>query len=552
MKSLLKITHVKPREMRLIIFLNAIAAAAELVSISSLYFAMQYFIDGALPKYNPLGVPEYFTAQYLTILVLTSQVILFSCRTLVLSANIAASQKTRKDLTLELTKKTIYQPYSFLKNAPKDDLAKNILNDTDIMMNSITMQLFAVITATTSITAIFGFLMLANPIGAAATLLFFSGIYFGIFTSLRKRVSRISETHNRLNKQRYKRVGDVLRNFRLIIVNRTDDEFFSGFYAELNLFAVNARSLGMVSAIPRFAIEAIMICATVLLLFLYRDSQNSLNVAFVGAMFYGALRTLPQIQVIYSALTTMKSAKPALREILNLIDAPSQSYPRGITFGNTSDIIVKQLGYAIAKKQVLQDVNFRIGKGEKILIKGLSGSGKSTLAEILVGLERATEGDVIYPKHFQGDAFFQNLSYVPQRPLIFNKSIFENVSLSPVQSAANVEKFHEVMKLVCLDDWATPYLFENPESDFFESISGGQLQRISLARALYHAPEFLILDEATSALDEQTELKILQNLFSTPITIAFVSHRPATFRFFNRALLVENGTTTEQLLGASN
>ncbi len=218
-------------------------------------------------------------------------------------------------------------------------------------------------------------------------------------------------------------------------------------------------------------------------------------------------------------------------------------------------IAIAGLGYSyLGDRTALRNISLEIAAGESVAIVGPSGSGKSTLARILVRVSDPDTGHVTldgYPlTEYSLAALRKAICYVPQRPVLFDGSIRENLLFARPQatdpelaSAITIAQFHPVLEKLHqgLDTRLGP---------FGQQLSGGELQRLALARALIRQAPILILDESTSALDVPTEKLILESIARsrTEGILVIITHRLASVSGMNRILLLENG----QLVGAGN
>lgn len=212
--------------------------------------------------------------------------------------------------------------------------------------------------------------------------------------------------------------------------------------------------------------------------------------------------------------------------------------------------------YPGSEKKVISDVSFTIGKGEKIAIVGLNGAGKTTLVKLLCGLYEPQEGEILvdgknireYPK----EEYFKSLSAVFQDITFLPKSILENVA-SCQKEKANMIKFQEAVERAGLKEKIED-LPQKEETKLVTevwndavSLSGGERQKLALARALYQDGKILVLDEPTAALDPIAEDEIYRkyNELSDGRTALFISHRLASTRFCNRIFYMEDGKILE-------
>ncbi|MDY4156087.1 MAG: ABC transporter ATP-binding protein [Bacilli bacterium] len=184
-------------------------------------------------------------------------------------------------------------------------------------------------------------------------------------------------------------------------------------------------------------------------------------------------------------------------------------------------IDIKDLHYAYGDNIVLKGVDLVINKGEKILIKGGSGEGKSTLIKCILGEYVPLEGSVLINEEYSSNNIEGLFAYVPQVTYMTSGSIKENLELFKenelsYNSLEVVDLKEEIEKLPLKEDTLI--------SSLNEGLSIGQLQRLSLARALESSREVILIDEGTSSLDEETEKKVLTNLSKLNKTIIFISH----------------------------
>jgi ATP-binding cassette, subfamily B, bacterial len=206
---------------------------------------------------------------------------------------------------------------------------------------------------------------------------------------------------------------------------------------------------------------------------------------------------------------------------------------------------------------VVSSISVEIQPGQHIGIVGRSGSGKSTLAHLLLGLYRPTSGRIEFDglnlADLDAGSVRRQLGIVTQRPYLFASSVRENIALTNPELA--LDAVIEAAKIACVheDIMAMPMGYDTALHDGGASISGGQGQRIALARALVHRPSILLLDEATSELDTVTEQKIYTNLDVISSTTIVIAHRLSTVRNADLILVMEEGRiveagTHEQLL----
>ena len=195
---------------------------------------------------------------------------------------------------------------------------------------------------------------------------------------------------------------------------------------------------------------------------------------------------------------------------------------------------------------MLNNVSIKIKKNQLIGILGKSGQGKSTLIDLITGLIKPTKGIIkVDNKKIDNNelSWQQNIAYVSQKAYVIDASILENIAFG-----VNKEKIDLNLVKKC-SDIAELTKFIKSRKDKFETqigergtrLSGGQMQRIGIARALYYDANILIFDESTNSIDEETEKRIYNNLkkLKKKYTIIVINHRKSLAKYFDTSYLVE-------------
>jgi subfamily B ATP-binding cassette protein MsbA len=198
---------------------------------------------------------------------------------------------------------------------------------------------------------------------------------------------------------------------------------------------------------------------------------------------------------------------------------------------------------------ILRNISLDISKKESIAFVGESGSGKTTLINIITGLYKIDHGEMLIDgtniDQLKKETFQKRIGYVTQEAVIFNDTIFNNITLWAEPSQANLDKFNKVIAQTSL----STFLMDLPEKEDTVlgnaglNISGGQRQRISIARELFKDIDILILDEATSALDSETEKFIQESIESLrgKLMLIIVAHRLSTIKNVDKIALLNKG-----------
>jgi ABC-type multidrug transport system fused ATPase/permease subunit len=324
------------------------------------------------------------------------------------------------------------------------------------------------------------------------------------------------------------------------------------------------KKMGILSSIMLGAKEPITIGIVLLVIYIQITLLEGVFSAIVLSLlfFYRGLTSLNTLQNSYNQfLGKMGSIQNIDVFVKNLKDKATKTGK--IKFVEISNNIeIKNISYAYnSGTNTLKNISLHIKKNESIAFVGESGSGKTTLLNIISGLLMPTEGGVLIDgvdtKNLNIGTFQQRIGYITQEPVIFNDSIYNNVSLWSPKTTVNLQKFNKAIQQSNL----TQFLEESEEKENTQvgsngvSLSGGQKQRITIARELFKKVELLLLDEATSALDSETENTIQQNIeqLKGKYTIITIAHRLATIKnadrvyIFDKGAIIDSGTYEELL-----
>lgn len=339
--------------------------------------------------------------------------------------------------------------------------------------------------------------------------------------------------------------------------------YFQNNLIELNKIKANLDVKAMtIRQVPRYYLELLSVISLVCFItVLLANDQNLSDVIVILGVFIGAtFRMLPSINRILSSLQKIKYHSSSLHIILEEFNQLKTNQKESKI--NLSQMIdfkesleLKNLSFFYDKKnQILNKINLKIKKGEKIGIVGLSGAGKTTLINIIVGLIKQTSGDIFVDNKLLEDenliTWRTKVGYVPQDVYLIDDSIKSNIAFGVRSNKINNEKIFSALKQSQLMTFVSnlPKKEETNVGERGVQLSGGQRQRIGIARALYNNSEILVLDEATSALDQKTELDFMQavNNLKGEKTILIITHRLSTIENCDRVFSIDNGQLSEK------
>ena len=362
-------------------------------------------------------------------------------------------------------------------------------------------------------------------------------------------------------------LSDLLSVFRELLVLGKREKYINGIYKARVAAADSAATQYYLSGMPRYIIEAALLVGVVLFVLSQALTGDIVKSAgTVGVFLAGGFRLTAAILPLQNAFLTINAAIPLAQtahEILFQVKfleiQPEQvknsslgSLHPQVPQRNSKPIGVRlndvTFTYPDSDRTAISNVTFEIEPGTQVALMGPSGAGKSTIADLLCSVLSPSSGTITRIDQNGGlsELGIQGrVSYVPQRPGLVSGTILENVALAEDAGKFDRRRALEALHLANL----RTLIEELPEGlDTYlgklqDGLSGGQLQRLGLARALYTKPGLLVMDEATSALDAESEAEIQNALDAMrgKVTVVLIAHRLNTIQHADKVILVENG-----------
>ena len=363
-----------------------------------------------------------------------------------------------------------------------------------------------------------------------------------------KGASRKLTTHNsEFQGQIIQHVG----NFKYLNATGTIAKF--GVKLEDTIYKIekSRRKIGKLASIAKAAREPMLVAviATVILLQvkLFGGAMGAILVSLL--FFFRALQSLTSLQSRWNSFLEFSGSLENMQDFELELKLNKEKDGSHALVGFKEKISLKSVDFYYGETQVLKDISLDIFKNETIAFVGESGSGKTTLINMISGLFPEDKGSVYIDNNLLKDlkieTYQQRIGYVSQDAVIFNDSIYNNITLWAANTPENLERFTQSVQQASLIDFMED-LPEGKETQLGNNginLSGGQKQRISIARELYKDIDLLILDEATSALDSETERAIQDSIdaLKGQYTILMIAHRLSTIRGADRIVFMDKG-----------
>ena len=312
---------------------------------------------------------------------------------------------------------------------------------------------------------------------------------------------------------------------------------------------------------PRLLIELLAITCFIFIIIMGLDNQEEFSSLIVklGIFAAGAFRILPSLNRIVVSVNSIKQCHSVINVIYNDYQLKNKikiNFYEQNNFEKIKNIEIKNLKYKYIDSQdlIIDNLNLKISAGDYIGIFGKSGCGKSTFVDLFSGLLTPNDGNIVCNNKDISSIktiWKKKIGYVPQSIYLNNETIKENVAFGEKFENINEKKVLESIKKSSLDDYvkSLPEGINAIVGENGVNLSGGQIQRLGIARALYRDPEILIFDESTNSLDAETEdkfMKVVSRIKDNKIVI-FISHQKKIlsecnkiYEFQNKKLLMKN------------
>jgi ABC-type multidrug transport system fused ATPase/permease subunit len=407
---------------------------------------------------------------------------------------------------------------------------------------------------TTLMLALVLFLVLTQPAFVAGMLATLSVVAGGLVLVSRRLVLRLGMARHRCEDDKLQLLTGIFNHLREMYVYSAGPRAVVHLQSLLTRLAANYRGFQMLQASPRFVLEVALV--GVLLVVVYWRGEAALDptlVVSIGVFGVAGFRLLLGINRVVACVQSMRFAGPTIDRITQALAVPAGPARRGKpASGSAPDGALRLAGIHYAydtKKPVLKGVDLEVRRGSLVAIKGRSGAGKSTLLEIMAGLRTPLGGwvELDGQRIAHKQELVGRIAYAGQQPAVFPDTIRANIAFGLSRQQIDDEAVWSALARARLDDVirALPGRLDH-RLGLAQTLSGGQVQRLALARALYMDCEYLLLDEPTAALDAETELQLLSTLREVATTkgVVVVSHRPGPIEAADAVLELTGGCLT--------
>jgi ATP-binding cassette, subfamily B, bacterial PglK len=449
----------------------------------------------------------------------------------------------------------------FLRSQNPTIHANYMVREIDRAVSGGILQLCLIVSKSFQVALVVVLLAFVSPVFSAAFAFVAIVMYSLFFRILRKKMSGAGEAILHATGNATRTATDLYSSAKEVLVRGNLHHFVDGVCGWLRKYHHADEVSRVYPMMPKYLIELIAF-SMLLSLPIYRSwtgGDYRALVPFVALFAYAGYRLLPNLQQVYSSLSILKFNAAAVEYLGKCLDeARAIETPVVKIEELQKEIVFKDIGYTYpgSASAAISGLSLTIAKGEKIAIVGLSGSGKTTLLDIILGLVPPTAGSVLIDgvdcSGKRLDWSTKLIGYAPQSPLILGASVAENIAFGIAPGDIDQVRCQEVADFALASDVVTnlPQGMSTLLGGDGIALSGGESQRISIARALYHSPEIVVLDEPSSALDPILSARLFERLCAKDFkkTVIAVTHDWEVLPAFDKVVLVDAGN----LIGIGN
>ena len=460
-------------------------------------------------------------------------------------------------ISAKLLRKVLSQDLQQLKSNSFQTTLFAVTGGVDILSIGIVGTIVLMISDLSLTIIMIGGLFAVDKLIAGATLLFFGIVGFSLNKLLASRTQRIAQLHTKFGIKSSHQILEVLGAYREIFVKNRREYYVESIGNGRRKLAEIGAERAFLPNISKYVFEITTVLGAFLIAAFQFLRTDALHAVTILTIFLAAsARISPALLRVQQGLLTLKgsvaSAGPSIdlieRSINQNISAVSVTIGREIEFNPTVDVRALNFRYSDTDDFALYDINMKVLPGEIVALVGQSGSGKSTLVDLILGLQRPEKGEILISNQAPLDCiktFPGMIGYVPQETSIFEGTIRENVSLGFDENEFTDEQIIKALEIAALKSLVdeSPLGLNTLVGERGTRISGGQRQRLGIARAMLTEPKLLVLDEATSALDGQTEHEIAEAINSLKglSTVIIIAHRLSTVKNADKIIYLEKG-----------
>ncbi|MCL2138892.1 MAG: ATP-binding cassette domain-containing protein, partial [Treponema sp.] len=350
-----------------------------------------------------------------------------------------------------------------------------------------------------------------------------------------------------LNMKTFRILMEAFGNYKFVRLKGNKNDLHKNFSAAMVDSSKTQVISNTLSVMPKSILESLgfSLLIAMVIYILLKNNDSSMIIPMISMYALALYRILPSLHRLLGNVNHIAFLLHVLDKINDVIHLPvEQEGDDPVSFNEVINLKNITFKYATGD-EVINGISLEIRKGEKIAVTGESGGGKTTLIDLVIGIHKPLSGEItvdgapLTEKNIR--SWRKKIGYIPQSIYLFDGTVGENVAYG---SKCDAEKVIDALQKANIWDFLlTKDGLETKVGQGGIQLSGGQQQRIGIARALYNDPEILVLDEATSSLDNETEAKIMDEIYQSSMnkTLIVIAHRLSTVVRCERNICIEEG-----------
>ncbi len=575
MKSIIRLISILPKNLKksliFLFFFMVVLAFLEILSIGSVLPVVGILTDKSFVNENEylsyffnlfsISNKDYYI--YFALLTLLFLYTLKSILGIILTyQKYKIAYRTRVDLSSKLLEFYIRQDYEDYTKRGSYILINNILKEIPFFVEGIITPLITLFIEAITFIFIFILLLYYEPYGTFSILLLVLVYIFLYILIFSKRISTQGKVRSENEQLVSSHIVQSINGMKEIKLWGKEDFFLKKFTGSSLKISSSQTQLGTFQELPRLATEVIGISIICLLasLFIYQGQEFSEVMVKLGFFAAAGLRIMPSINRLMGSYQLIKFYHPVTNKLYEeftnakeIITEKNKTTFKGLQTFNNIKFDKVSFKYDVNKNYIFKDINLNIKKGDVIGILGKSGSGKSTFVDLLTSLLNPTDGKILIDgsevKAISSD-WKKIIGYVPQNIFMSDTTIKKNIAFALNDNEIDIKTLNECVEKAQINEFLgrLPDGLDTHVGEKGSKLSGGQIQRVAIARCLYKRSQIMIFDESTNALDMETENKILDTIFALKKnkTIFIVSHKLNALKYCDKIYKVDNGKIIEE------
>ena len=462
-------------------------------------------------------------------------------------------------LAVRLLALYLRQPYAFILHRHTAELQKNVLNEAYRVTVGLLTPVVHMVAKSFVVLFLLILLFVVDAALASIVGVVLGALYFAVFRAVRSLLNAAGRESVQAGTLRARHAQEALAGFKEIKLHAREREFVARF-AQSSLRWADAQAKAQaLSALPRYAVEIIAFgfVFAVAISLLATEGAAAKILPVLGLYAFAGYRLMPALEHVFAGWAALRYGSATLDELMrDLALEPAGAPPGGAPLDFRSDVSLDEVGFRHAggADWAVRGISLRVERGSSVALVGPTGCGKTTVVDLLMGLLVPQEGAVRVDGAALADRSLESwqrrIGHVPQNIFLCDASIAHNIAFGLDEARIDMARVEKAARLASLHGFVSelPQRYATIVGERGIRISGGERQRIGIARALYDDPELLVLDEATSALDNATERAVLEALQSLAgkVTTVLVAHRLSTVRHCDLICVMDGGRIVER------